>query len=36
MFLSIGIYLFSLKAIEPVLNARRENLINLIAGGRDK
>ncbi|MGH9851200.1 MAG: hypothetical protein ACREBD_15290 [Blastocatellia bacterium] len=36
MFLSIGIYLFSLKAIEPVLNARREKLINLIAGGRDK
>ncbi len=36
MVLSIGFYLFSLKAIEPVLNARRESLINLIAGARDK
>jgi len=25
-----------LKAIEPVLNWRREKLINLIAGARDK
>jgi hypothetical protein len=36
MVVSIGFYLFSLKAIEPVLNARREKLINLIAGARDK
>ncbi|MGH9751474.1 MAG: hypothetical protein ACREA2_01715 [Blastocatellia bacterium] len=28
-------YLFSLKMIEPVLNWRREKLINLIAGARD-
>jgi hypothetical protein len=36
MVSSIGFYLFSLKAIEPVLNSRRERLINLIAGARDK
>jgi hypothetical protein len=36
MFSSVGFYLFSLKAIEPALNSRREKLINLIAGARDK
>jgi hypothetical protein len=35
MALSVGFYLFSMKAIEPVLNWRREKLINLIAGARD-
>ncbi len=34
--LSIGFYLFSLRAIEPVVISRREKLINLIAGARDK
>jgi hypothetical protein len=33
--LSVAFYLFSMKAIEPVLNRRREKLINLIAGARD-
>jgi len=36
MVLSAGFYLFSMKMIEPVLNWRREKLINLIAGARDK
>ncbi|MGH9767363.1 MAG: hypothetical protein ACREAB_08010 [Blastocatellia bacterium] len=36
MLLSVGFYLFSMKMIEPVLNWRREKLINLIAGARDK
>jgi hypothetical protein len=35
MALSFAFYLFSMKAIEPVLNWRREKLINLIAGARD-
>jgi hypothetical protein len=35
MVLSAGFYLFSMKMIEPVLNWRREKLINLIAGARD-
>ncbi len=35
MILSAGFYLFSMKMIEPVLNWRREKLINLIAGSRD-
>jgi hypothetical protein len=33
--LSIGFYIFSLRAIEPVLNSHREQLINQIAGARD-
>jgi hypothetical protein len=33
--LSFAFYLFSMRAIEPVLNRRREKLINLIAGARD-
>jgi len=36
MVLSAGFYLFSMKMVEPVLNWRREKLINLIAGARDK
>jgi len=36
MILSAGFYLFSMKMIEPVLNWRREKLINMIAGARDK
>ncbi|MGE0130228.1 MAG: hypothetical protein AB7U82_19250 [Blastocatellales bacterium] len=36
MVLSVGFYLFSMKMIEPVLNWRRERLVNLIAGARDK
>ncbi len=36
MFLCAGFYLISMKMIEPVLNWRREHLINLIAGARDK
>jgi hypothetical protein len=36
MALSVAVYLFSMKAIEPVLNRRREKLINLIAGARDR
>ena len=32
MALCIGFYIFSLKAIEPVLESRKERLINLIAG----
>ncbi|HEU0179585.1 MAG TPA: hypothetical protein VFV58_35580 [Blastocatellia bacterium] len=35
MALSVAFYLFSMKAIEPVLNWRREKLINLIAGARN-
>ncbi len=35
MALSVAFYLFSMKAVEPVLNWRREKLINLIAGARD-
>jgi hypothetical protein len=35
MALSVAFYLFSMKMIEPVLNWRREKLINLIAGARD-
>jgi hypothetical protein len=35
MALGVAFYLFSMKAIEPVLNWRREKLINLIAGARD-
>jgi hypothetical protein len=35
MALSVGFYLFSMKMIEPVVNWRREKLINLIAGARD-
>jgi hypothetical protein len=33
--LSVAFYLFSMIMIEPVLNSRREKLINLIAGARD-
>jgi hypothetical protein len=33
--LSFAFYLFSMKMIEPVLNRRREKLINLMAGARD-
>jgi hypothetical protein len=33
--LSVAFYLFSMKAIEPTLNWRREKLINQIAGARD-
>ncbi|HKQ78585.1 MAG TPA: hypothetical protein VJ810_33105 [Blastocatellia bacterium] len=36
MVLSAGFYLFSMRVIEPVLNWRREKLINLIAGAIDK
>ncbi len=36
LILFAGFYLFSMKMIEPVLNWRREKLINLIAGARDK
>jgi hypothetical protein len=36
MALGVAFYLFSMKMIEPVLNWRREKLINLIAGARDK
>jgi hypothetical protein len=36
MALSVGFYLISLKIIEPVVNWRREKLINLIAGARDR
>lgn len=36
MVLSAGFYIFSMKMIEPVLNWRREKLINLIAGAKDK
>ncbi len=35
MILCIGIYAYSLKAIEPVLESRKERLINLIAGASD-
>lgn len=35
MALSAAFYLFSMKLIEPVVNWRREKLINLIAGARD-
>jgi len=35
MVLSAVFYLLSMKMIEPVLNRRREKLINLIAGARD-
>ena len=36
MILSVGFYLLSMKMIEPVVNWRREKLINLIAGARDR
>jgi hypothetical protein len=35
MAFSLAFYLFSMKMIEPVLNWRREKLINLIAGAKD-
>ncbi|MGH9838989.1 MAG: hypothetical protein ACREEM_09405 [Blastocatellia bacterium] len=35
MILCIGFYAYSLKAIEPVLESRKERLINLIAGASD-
>ncbi|MFN0085760.1 MAG: hypothetical protein ACKVX9_10260 [Blastocatellia bacterium] len=36
MLASIGFYLFSLRAVERALDGRRERLINLIAGARDR
>ena len=36
MFLSVGFYLLSMKMIEPVVNWRREKMINLIAGAKDR
>ncbi len=36
MMICVGLYVFSFYQVEPVLKARRERLINLIAGARDK
>ncbi len=36
MLASIAFYIFSLRAIEPTLQGRRERLINLIAGAKDR